>query len=306
MRVQFTDLTRFRLAVLLTCHNRRETTLASVRRLFEQELPQNTDLTAFVVDDGSTDGTSEALRKEFPQVRLLHGNGNLYWSGGMRWAFAEALDEDFDYYFWLNDDTFLCPDALARLVATHHELAERGEDRSIIVGSLRDPDCGHITYGGVIRSSRIHPLKFRLLPPADKPLSCEAFNGNAVLLPRSVTRIAGNISSPFTHGLGDFDYGLRARKLGCFLWISPGFVGTCRRNGTENTFFDSGLPWGERMRKMLNTKGLPPREYGCFARMHGGIFWPVFWVLPYIRITLQSLLPASKVSRSCAELFRSK
>lgn len=278
-----------RLATLLTCHNRRESTLAALRRLFAQRLPEKMQLHVFLVEDGSSDDTASAVRSEFPQVRILYGNGSLFWSGGMRWAFAEALKESFDYYFWLNDDSLLDPGALANLVATHLRLAEQGKDCSIIAGSLRDPDTGQPTYGGVVRCSRIHPLKFRLLAPAAEPLRCDTMNGNAVLIPRSVASIAGNISSSFTHSMGDFDYGLRARNLGGGVWIAPGFVGTCRKNATANTWSDPQLRLRERFKKALSIKGLPAREYRLFARAHGGVLWPILWLLPYIRIILLPL-----------------
>jgi GT2 family glycosyltransferase len=283
---------RSRLAALLTCHNRREITLASLRRFFAQQLPERCEMTVFLVDDGSTDGTAATVRGEFPQLRIFCGEGSLFWSGGMRWAFAEALKEDFDYYFWLNDDTLLDAGALNRLIATHRGLAAQGDDRCIVVGSLRDPDSGRLTYGGVVHSSRIHRLKFKTLPPVDKPQSCDTANGNALLIPGSVARITGNLNPSFTHSMGDFDYGLRARKLGCSLWIAPGFAGTCRRNETTNTWLDPRLSFANRWEKAMSVKGLPAREWRCFARAHGGILWPLLWTLPYIRISLQSLLPS--------------
>jgi GT2 family glycosyltransferase len=283
-----------RLAALLTCHNRRETTLASLRRLCEQQLPERVDLSVFLVDDGSTDGTSAAVCKEFPQVRVLAGDGSLFWAGGMRRAFDEALKEDFDYYFWLNDDSLLNPDALACMITTERNLSARGAARSIIAGSLCDPDTGSLTYGGVVRTSRIHPIKYRVLAPSSQPLRCDTLNGNAVLISRSVARTVGNIREGFTHTLGDFDYGLRAGKLGCSVWIVPGFVGTCRRNKIESTWRDSQLTLRERLLKMQSVKGLPPREYRSFVHAHGGILWPLFWLSPYFRVVLQSLLPADK------------
>jgi len=293
-----------RFAVLLTCHNRKETTLAALRRLFEQRLPKHGELTVFLVDDGSSDGTSEAIRKEFQQIRLLRGNGNLYWGGGMRCAFGEALKEDYDYYFWLNDDTYLDSDALARMVAAHEDLIAQNYDCSIMVGSLRDPASGTLTYGGVVHRSRIHPLKYALLPPGSEPLSCDTMNGNAVLIPRSVANLVGNISSSFTHNMGDLDYGLRARKLGCSVWIAPGFVGTCSWNKVKDTYLDPVLPLSERLNKMFTTKGLPAREYYRYARAHAGVFWPFFGGLPYIRITLHSLLCAIRPKRGSSESLR--
>lgn len=278
-----------RVAVVLTCHNRRDATLKSLRYLFAQDLPPQTFISAFMVDDGSSDGTGAAVAEEFPQVTLFPESGSLYWSGGMRLAFGEALKRDFDYFFWLNDDALLEPCAIARLIGTHRRLAGDGHECSIIVGAFTDPDTGDLTYGGVVRSSQVHPLKFRLVPLSDEPQLCDAANGNAVLIPASVARMVGNLEPGFRHGMGDFDYCLRAQKLGCSAWVAPGAVGTCRRNGVRNSWKDPQLAFGKRVRCIFNIKGLPFREYSRFARLHGGALWPVFCVLPYMRMFMESL-----------------
>ncbi|WP_333410708.1 hypothetical protein [Microcoleus sp. LAD1_D5] len=45
-----------RIAVLLTCFNRKQKTLACLEALFNQTLPADTSLTTYLVDDASTDG----------------------------------------------------------------------------------------------------------------------------------------------------------------------------------------------------------------------------------------------------------
>src|SRR4051794_17710906 len=95
------------IAVLITCFNRRKKTLACLQRLEQQRLPEKAKLEIFLTDDGSSDGTAEAVRERFPYVRLYRGTGSLYWAGGMRrtWGFARLYDPD--YYLLLNDDTDL-------------------------------------------------------------------------------------------------------------------------------------------------------------------------------------------------------
>ena len=63
-------------AVILTCFNRKDTTLRCLRQLYQQKKSSRMDV--FLCDDASTDGTSEAIRKEFPQVHVVIGNGNLF------------------------------------------------------------------------------------------------------------------------------------------------------------------------------------------------------------------------------------
>ncbi|MBO0348038.1 glycosyltransferase, partial [Phormidium pseudopriestleyi FRX01] len=63
------------IAVIMTCYNRREKTLASLAALFNQKLPPNVILSVYLVDDGSTDNTSEVVKEKYPAVHLLQGNG---------------------------------------------------------------------------------------------------------------------------------------------------------------------------------------------------------------------------------------
>jgi len=276
-----------RIAALITSFNRKATTLACLARLFEQKAPG--ELRVFLTDDNSRDGSAEAVRAEFPQVRVLAGDGNLYWCGGMRVAFREALKENFDFYLWLNDDTLLESGAIARLLEAYRRIRAEGSNRPIVVGSTRNAKTGAPTYGGVIRSSRVHPLKYRLVTPGDEPIQCDTMNGNCVLIPRAVAVEVGNLSSEFRHSVGDFDYGLRARKAGCTIWAAPGFAGTCSWNNITGGFLDAELPLGKRWRHMMSSKGLPPREHLLFARRHAGMFWMFFWVLPYLRIVFGSI-----------------
>jgi GT2 family glycosyltransferase len=115
-------------------------------------------------------------------------------------------------------------------------------------------------------------------------------NGNVVLIPRNVAEKVGNISGDYTHSMGDFDYGLRAAKLGCTLWISPGYIGSCRRNNPKNTWLDPSLPFHDWARKVFSLKGLPLGDYRRFAQAHGGLLWPLFWLTPYIRVGLMRLV----------------
>lgn len=204
----------------------------------------------------------------------------------MRMAFGEALKEGFDFYLWLNDDTLLDAGAIANLLATHRALSAQGESRAIVVGSTRDPETGALTYGGVVRASRVHPFKFRLVEPNGTAQQCITMNGNVVLIPRPVAEIVGNISKAFRHGMGDFDYGLRARRLGCTVWVAPHAVGVCRKDRLPNAWQNMSLSFHQWMRRAAGIKGLPPGDYWRFAQAHGGILWPIYWAMPYVRAAL--------------------
>jgi GT2 family glycosyltransferase len=272
------------LAALLSCHNRREKTITCLDALFAQELPAGCRLEVFLTDDGSTDGTAAAVRERFPAVRLLAGDGTLFWNGGMRLAFGEALKGDHDFYLWLNDDTLLDSGALAALLRTHEAVRAAAGAEVIVTGTTRSPDDGRPTYGGVERRSRLRRTRFSLVVPGDIPVECETMNGNCVLVPRQVAERVGNLDGAFVHGMGDFDYGLRARAAGFSVWVMPGFVGFCGKNPLLGTFYDGSLPVRERWRRMHSPKGLPPGEWKVFCRRHAGPFWPIFFLWPYVRV----------------------
>jgi glycosyltransferase involved in cell wall biosynthesis len=100
-----------RVVAILTAHNRRELTLACLRSYFSQKAP-STELRAVVVDDGGSDGTTEAVSKDFPAAKVIVGPGDLFWARGMATAESVASRSAPDYLIWLNDDASLYPDAL--------------------------------------------------------------------------------------------------------------------------------------------------------------------------------------------------
>jgi GT2 family glycosyltransferase len=103
--------------VIIPVHNRKTVTLECLRHLFAENniLPAGCEVV--VVDDGSCDGTGEAVREAFPQVHLLSGNGNLYWTGGIARGMKFAIESGASYLFWLNDDCLPRPTALGAMLA---------------------------------------------------------------------------------------------------------------------------------------------------------------------------------------------
>lgn len=276
------------IAVLMTCFNRKDSTLRCLSQLFSQKLPSNVHLKVYLVDDASTDGTRFSVQQKFPDVKVLMGDGNLFWNGGMRLAFGEALKTGYDFYLWLNDDTYLFPSALDRLLNESSILAREGYDKAILVGATQDPATGALTYGGVNRYSWWYPLKFVCPQPLETAQKCDTMHGNCVLIPNRVADMVGNLDSIFVHHLSDFDYGFRANKKGCSVWLTPGFVGTCSFH--EPDWRDKALTLKDKLRKIRHPKGLSLSEWRVYAQRHAGPLWPVYWLAPYIKLMISSFL----------------
>lgn len=282
-----------RIAAILTCFNRRDKTLASLARLQALHLMQDALLSIFLTDDHSQDGTARAVKDFFPCVCVLHGDGSLYWGGGMRRAFAEAMKGDFDFYLWVNDDTFLDNDALQRLLDTYLVVkAQEGE--AIVAGSVYDPESGVFSYGGRARGGRLRPFNNKPVQPSEMPKKCFTANGNCLLIPRAIATTIGNISPRYTHSMGDYDYCLRAQKAGFSIWIAPGWLGACSRNSYTGQWKNPSTPLRRRLQILLQPKGLPPNEWWSFNRAHGGPLWFLLWLSPYVKAVFAGLrIPVS-------------
>jgi GT2 family glycosyltransferase len=275
-----------RIAVLITCHNRKEKSLACLKALFHNVLPDGDSLDVFLVDDGSTDGTSEAVLARYPLVEIIKGDGNLYWGKGMHCAFARAMEIGFDVYLWLNDDTTLYTAAIDTMVSAWHRTKNQTGKDAIIVGSTQDPDTAQLTYGGVVRHSALKRFSYTLVKPCSQPIECHTMNGNCVLVPNSVVLRLGNLEKRFAHAMGDIDYGLRAGQAGIKVFVAPGCIGTCERNDSQGTFNDRSLSLRARWRKMMQPTGLPPASWWILTQRHGGLLGSVYWVWPYFRVIL--------------------
>lgn len=272
-----------KIAVLITAYNRAETTSHSIEALFEQEgINSLFELTVYLVDDGSTDGTATVVRSKFPEVHMLHGDGSLFWGGGTALAYEHAKKSAPDAYLLLNDDTVVMNNALKRATALFIQLAQKNKKR-IVVGSTLGNQINSVTYGGKKRTSRWHPFHYETVDPLDEPIRCLTFNGNFVLISEEVVGEIGFIDPVFRHRFGDIDYGLRASAAGAIVYVLAGYIGNCDRNPASLEWDNASRPLRERVKSFSDPKGLPLSQSKEFCKRHGGILWPVFWVLPVIR-----------------------
>jgi len=197
---------------------------------------------------------------------------------------------DPDFILWLNDDSLMQPDTVAVMVRTHDDRTKQGNAAVIIVAALSDPVSGELSYGGVRRTSSFwRPWALELAGGSDQPVHCDSMNGNCVLLPRAAWRRLGNLDEGFVHGLGDFDYGLRATAMSISVWQAPGILGQCSRNSDKGSFKDGALPLADRWRCLTGAKGLPMRAWAIYTQRHGGLLWLFGWLWPYIHVVLVGL-----------------
>ena len=266
------------IAVLITCHDRKLNTLACLKALFDQYgLGLKYEIKVFLVDDACTDGTSDAIRIDFPQVKIIQGNGNLFWNRGMYLAWSTAtLVSNFDYYLWLNDDTFLFSNAIDILFKEKFFNA-------IVCGTTKSKLHNNATYGAFSSNSN------KIIIPNGKYQISNYCNGNCVLIPSTVYNQLGNLDPTFHHALGDFDYGKRAQKRGVEIMVAPDFVGFCETHETVPKWRCNSLGFIERLKNLYGpNSGCNPTEFFLYDKRHSGLFVAI---VHYFTIHLRCFFP---------------
>jgi GT2 family glycosyltransferase len=268
------------IAVLITCHNRKAQTIACLARLFTQTSIPAGVLNVYLVDDGCTDGTAQAVQEGYPSAKILKGDGALFWCNGMRLAWEHAAKTDPDFYLWLNDDTMLRAQAVETLIGAAQEV---GNPACIVVGSACDSASGAHTYGGQ-NLLGWHPARLTLVEPdALVAKTCDTAHGNCVLVTRAAYRVLGTMRS-FRHQMGDTDYGLRARQRGIPVLLAPGFVAECSANPPAESWRNREIPWAQRFRMLAGRKGLPPGDWWRYLWAHARFRALICWPVPYLRV----------------------
>ena len=138
-------MTTMKIAVLLTCFNRKEKTLSCLAGLYESQRVYNErnsspiELEVFLTDDDCTDGTAQAVKASFAgkSIHILQGTGNMFWAGGMRFAWKEALKrhKEWYYYLLLNDDTTINAYCFNELMNTE-EYSQRKYGQPAVVSGI--------------------------------------------------------------------------------------------------------------------------------------------------------------------------
>jgi len=201
--------------IVIPVYNRREFTRGCLASLHKQDMK---DFTAVVVDDASTDGTSEMIQNEFPETVVLHGDGNLWWVKGTNKGIRYALDvcQPDDYVLTLNDDLVVSPDYLSSLLG-----AARSHPDALIGSVETMMDTPQIIKSGGVRINWM-TAKRRVLNrgrrldefPAGYTVEVSKLVGRGTLFPVSVFNNVGLYDEEHFKQCGDSDLPLRAKFKG--------------------------------------------------------------------------------------------
>ena len=270
---------------LATCFNRKNKTLQALKSLMEGN--PGIEFEFVICDDNSKDGTPEAL-SELDNTYVVMGDGNSFYTGGMRLAMKRALElldeAKPDFIMLFNDDVDFYDGAISGLVRRYNE---KGNKSAIFVGPTCEDDLISLSYGGIARKSNFAP-KFRIVKADSREgRKVNTFNANCVLIPTDLFVKTGIMDSVYNHSLGDFDYGYMLGRKGGEIYVSDEYVGVCPNNPTTGTWNDPSLKRIERFKKKESIKGVPFGEFFHYLlKNYNFLTAVIFSLTPYARILL--------------------
>lgn len=209
-----------RVAGLVLNFNGREVTLETLASLEKSEYPY---FDVLHIDNGSSDGSFEAVCERFPHLRQLRIGTNRGISWGLDHGIQVAVDEGYDYLLLMNNDIEVAPSMVGELVAA----AEA--DRSIgCVGpkAYYWSDKQRLWSAGGVLRYRESITRERGDGEIDRgqydvAREVSYVNGCAMLVRREVFERIGVWDPSYYLGLEDADFCVRAKRAGFRCWYAP-------------------------------------------------------------------------------------
>lgn len=186
-------------------------------------------LRTIIVDSNSSDGTVEAIRKDYPCVTILAASDRDFWAGATNLGVRCALACGSEWLLTINDDSVIEPNYVEDLLG----IALRNGCR-ILGSQINYLDRPHLIWSlgtstswsgsDFLRLCHHDRLNSQLCPKllANEVLAVDALAGNGVLIHQSVFREVGLYNSLILpHYHADSELVMRAVSRGIQAWVSP-------------------------------------------------------------------------------------
>lgn len=218
-----------KVSIVAPIHNRRDITLQCLKSL-ERINKDQIEVDVYIVDDGSTDGSSAAIREFYPQVNIIEGNGDLWYTEGTNVGIRKALEGKADYILAINDDSVFDHEFLNFLVQT-----ARQHPKSVVGPLLLLWNEPHKLFQtapiwSTFAGGWKHWQKQTVWTVPSDPWEVDLIVGNCVLYPASAFQNCGLMDSKRFPNFGDAEYTPRLKRAGYKLIIDPRSRVFCQPN----------------------------------------------------------------------------
>lgn len=199
-----------KLSIIIVSYNTKDL----LEKCLESVYP-TTNTEIIVVDNASSDGTVEMIKKEFPAIKLIENRQNLGFAKAVNQALRQGLGEVF---FLLNSDTIVKKDTLNKLLEFEEKV------RPAVIGArMLNPDGS--VQGSVFNLPTIK-MAFqefwlskkgsfsKYFPTGNQPVEVEAVSGGAMMISKKVVEEIGLFDERYFMYFEDLDYCRKARRAG--------------------------------------------------------------------------------------------
>jgi GT2 family glycosyltransferase len=224
------------ISVILVSYNTRELLRKCLASVFASSTVFKYEV--LVSDNGSSDGSQEMVKSEFPQARLIENGENLGFSKGNNVAIRQAGGR---YVLLLNSDTEVEPDTLdlsVRYMDNHPETGIMGCKVLLPDGSpdkasrRRFPD----PYNSFMRLFGFkHLSNYNIQTPEDMEVEVDSVMGAFLMIRRETTDKIGLLDEQFFMYGEDLDWCWRAKEAGYKVMYFPRAKITHFKYGSSQT-----------------------------------------------------------------------
>ena len=187
--------------IIIPVYNRKKITLACLKNL-----KTNGDLQKYhviIVDDGSSDRTAEEVAENYPEVTILKGDGNLWWTGAIALGMTYAYNQGATHFIWLNDDCLTELNTLELLV----DFIQK-HPNSIVGAACYEAESGLLVETGFKGKIRVKALENEVMDVDGLSGYCVAMSANVF------KKIGAPDADKFRQYAGDGMYTLKATRAG--------------------------------------------------------------------------------------------
>lgn len=186
------------------------------------------DFKIVVVDHGSTDNTSDNIKRDFPEVILLNGDESMWWTAATNVGVKYAQQNNAEYVLTLNNDLIVHTDYLVHL----YDVAKKTPNSIVGSVSVDINEPSKVIHLGTKWNkwtakyrSTIDFSKFKEIQTTQTIIETDLLPGRGTLIPVKAFDDVGLFDDVnFPHYAADEEFSLRCRKKGYKLIIPKNAV----------------------------------------------------------------------------------
>jgi len=196
-----------------------------VEKCFGSLVKSTHPLKIIAVDNASDDGTPEIIHTKYPEVEVINSEQNLGFGKANNIGLRKALEERADYAFLLNQDAWIEPDTIMKLISVHRNNTNFGILSPLhMSGDQINLDNNFSSYiNGYSCPGLISDYIFKR--EIKKVYDIDFVNAAIWLISRECIEKVGGFDPLFVHYSEDDDYINRVKLHGLKVGICPGAIG---------------------------------------------------------------------------------